>query len=80
MMNGSAGMIFLENNFNLPCIKEMKIFKSDKHPVNLIASGLFIVAILMAFYLPLAKPLECQCLSISLLYIRIQIKQSDDDE
>lgn len=55
MMNGSAGMIFWENNFNLPCIKEMKIFKSDKHPVNLIASGLFIVVILMAFYLPLAK-------------------------
>ena len=55
MMNGSAGMIFWENNFNLPCIKEMKIFKSDKHPINLLATILFVLAILMAFYLPLAK-------------------------
>lgn len=33
----------------------MKIFKSDKHPINLIATALFVLGILMAFYLPLAK-------------------------
>ncbi|MCC7432435.1 hypothetical protein IT412_02820 [Candidatus Peregrinibacteria bacterium] len=33
----------------------MKIFKSDKHPINLIATTLFVLVILMAFYLPLAR-------------------------